>query len=83
MLKRRTVRVGEIQFVQHINISPQVAAGITERQGKGEKQKERSFPSKKYILYVFKAFCVPSLGDAPPNSQLLKENIKIREKQST
>ncbi|KAL6082106.1 hypothetical protein STEG23_003735 [Scotinomys teguina] len=26
MLKRGTVRVGEIQFVQHIDISPQVAA---------------------------------------------------------
>lgn len=47
MLQRGAVRVGEIQFVQDIDISPQVAAGITERQGWGEKTEREALFFKK------------------------------------
>lgn len=58
MLKRGTVRVGEIEFVQHIDISPQVAAGITERQRQKERNRRKAFSfEKQIILYILKVFC--------------------------
>lgn len=64
MLERRAVRVREIRFVQHIHISPQVAAGITERQGKRRNTERGVFLGRNTSFSMSSKLCVFSLAGA-------------------